>query len=89
MSAFASTGVSFGSSLVTSVLGLPTFSTARGVFFTPLPHAHTDQLTVTERFTLTGADSLDYDATVTDPETWVDTVEGWDRPEPQRHLLYV
>lgn len=34
-------------------------------------HAHTDQLTVTERFTLTGADSLDYEATVTDPETWV------------------
>lgn len=34
-------------------------------------HAHTDQLTVTERFTLTGADALDYEATVTDPETWV------------------
>ena len=34
-------------------------------------HAHTDQLTVIERFTLIGADSLDYEATVTDTETWV------------------
>ena len=34
-------------------------------------HAHTDNLTVTERFTLTDENSLDYEATVVDPETWV------------------
>ncbi len=34
-------------------------------------HAHTEQLTVTERFTLTDENTLDYEATVTDPKTWV------------------
>ena len=34
-------------------------------------HAHTENLTVTERFTLTGDNELDYEAIVTDQETWV------------------
>ncbi len=34
-------------------------------------HAHSDVLTVTERFTRVDADALEYEAVVNDPETWV------------------
>ena len=34
-------------------------------------HAHSEQLTVTERFTPVGVDGLDYNVTVNDPQTWV------------------
>lgn len=34
-------------------------------------HAHTDALRVTERFTLHDAETLEYEAFVNDPETWV------------------
>ena len=34
-------------------------------------HAHSDQLTVTERFTPVGRNALDYEAVVNDPATWV------------------
>lgn len=33
-------------------------------------HAHSDVLTVTERFTRVDADALEYEAVVNDPETW-------------------
>jgi hypothetical protein len=53
-----------GNTLVVETTNFTDRSAIRG-------HAHTDKLTVTERFTPTGADSLDYEAFVTDAETWV------------------
>jgi hypothetical protein len=53
-----------GNTLVVETTNFTDRSAIRG-------HAHTDKLTVVERFTPTGADSLDYEAVVTDPETWV------------------
>jgi len=35
------------------------------------PGYHTEALKVTERFTRTAEDTLEYEATVDDPETWV------------------
>ena len=53
-----------GNTLVVETTNFTDRSAIRG-------NAHTDQLTVTERFTPTGEDSLDYEAIVGDPETWV------------------
>ena len=53
-----------GNALVVETTGFTDKSAIRG-------HAHSDSLTVTERFTLVDADTLQYEAVVNDPETWV------------------
>ena len=53
-----------GNTLVVETTNFTDKSSIRG-------HAHSEQLTVTERFTPVGTDGRDYDAIVNDPQTWV------------------
>ena len=53
-----------GNTLVVETANFNDRSSIRG-------HAHSEHLTVTERFTRVGADGLDYEAIVDDPQTWV------------------
>ncbi len=55
-----------GNTLVVETANFTDKSAIRG-------HAHTEHLKVVETFTLTDQNTLDYEATISDPETWVTT----------------